>query len=179
MAGPHRKPGIKPNHPDTQPDKTEGNSATYNTSKDVEINTNFDDPVTEHHVTAPGQVTIHKSNYSNSVEVTRQGDTLVCTVTGDDGKQEIYYIDNASKVVLDFLSDKITGDAKDDPKIEKGSADAGTATPPSEKAQALAGIVGKTPDEIQQEITKEGLDLDNSTIPDSTIFDFLRTIDQN
>jgi hypothetical protein len=76
-------------HPeDTQPDKREGASATYNTSKDVEIHTNFDDGIHEHHITAPGQVTIHKSNYSDSVNVTKNGNQFVITVTGQDGKQE-------------------------------------------------------------------------------------------
>lgn len=55
---------------DTTPDSVSGSSATYNTSSDVDIHANFDDEVKTHNITAPGEVTIHGTSYSDTMEVT-------------------------------------------------------------------------------------------------------------
>lgn len=116
--------------PSTPPDETQGNEATYNTQQDVEMFADFDDALDIHNITAPGEVVIHGASYSDTVSVTElPGGRYEIKVykggivTGENAQVETYVVDGASKIVLDFLPEKISGTAKDDPIFVKGSGD--------------------------------------------------------
>jgi hypothetical protein len=175
---------LNPNHPeDTQPDSIDGNKASYNTQPNVEIHTNYDDDVTEHDITAPGTVTIHGANYADKAAVTKNSDnSYTITVTSADGKTETYNVSSATKIILDFIPDKISGVTDDDKVIQKGSEDSGSAKPAGAKAESLAKAIDPTGEnvtgaDIEQKAKDAGIDLENSFNADQSILGFLEAND--
>ncbi len=154
-------------NPSTPPDSTDGDTATYNQSQNVDLYTNYDDQLTNHNVTAPGEVTIHGSSYADSAIVTKVGNKYVIRVFEDkdgdgtidtDETVETYTVDGASKIILDFLPDKITGAASDDGIIQKGIGD--TADQSSNDANNIATQLSDL----------QGIDMTPSQITDAANF---------
>lgn len=131
---------------DTASDSTVGNTATYNTSANVDIHTNFDDTVNTHRITAPGEVQIHTSSYADTVNVSRSGTapnytyTVIVYKNGDSTQgTETYVISGPpSKIIIDGLPAKINpiGAAATDPIIQRGGN--ATSTDPNAPPATLS-----------------------------------------
>jgi len=88
----------------------ENGTAVYNTYEDVNLYSSFEDGYAQtYDITAPGEVTIHKSNYSDQVEITKNGNDYEIVVTNSEGKKITYKVKGPpSKIKLDFLPENIT-----------------------------------------------------------------------
>jgi hypothetical protein len=175
--------------PSTPPDEIDGAEAVYNTQPNVELYANGDDEVNTHLITAPGEVIIHGSSYADSVTVRKRSDgkyeILVYqngVETGADVVVETYIVDGASKITLDFLPEKITGSAADDPIVFKGVGDHADssnadAAAVAEQLTELQGI-NLSAEEIQQKAAEQGIDLNlPPAVPNASLFNLLAEID--
>jgi len=174
--------------PSTQADHVSGDTATYNTANQVEIYADYDDHVTTHEITTPGEVTLHGTSYADTVVVTKRSDgkyeikVYQDGETGADAKVETYIVDGASKISLDFMPEKISGDAASDPIIQKGIGS--QAETSNDGARAVADQLSQlsgfsmSADEILAKGQEMGINLEIlPAIPTSQLMGFLVAID--
>ncbi len=167
---------LNPDHEtDTTPDSTVGNTATYNTSANVDVHTNFDDAVNTHRITAPGEVKIHTSSYADTVTVTRSGSepnytyTVIVVKNGNltEGVETYVVSGPPSKIIIDGLPAKINpiGAAATDPIIQRGlttTTETDTANSADEMLAELKTILGgKTDAQILSALNSNGFSFAN------------------
>lgn len=143
---------LNPDHSeDTVPSEVTGKKAVYSVGGDVEIHSNYKDAVDTHEITTTGAVLLHGKSINDSITVDRDATTNLYTITFTDKsttpvKTETYTLSGPpSKIIIDGVAGKISGNAVDEVVLGNDFSVAGG---------------GKVPEMVQQLIDQTGVDQD-------------------